>query len=146
MVGGTVYRNPYETGQALIAWSFSEWRYFDGWATVSGIDLLKVSCPRFMNLIFHFLTKDADSESRREFEQKLEDLEREIANKIAIAEQDMEKEERKIETKGDKLIVSASPWKAPPGWKPPGWQSDEQNMANIQALMGPQMTGNKDLK
>lgn len=144
MVGGAVFSNPYETGQALIAWSLSEWRFFDGWATSSGIDLFKVSCPRYMNLILHYLTKDADAEGRKKFEEILEEIESEIEFKKAKALEPVYEETENAE--GIKIVKSNYAWQAPPGWTPPGWQSDEDNMANIQALMGPQIEGNKTLK
>lgn len=142
MVGGAVFSNPYETGQALIAWSISEWRFFEGWATASGIDLFKISCPRFMNLIFHYLTKDADAEGRKKFEEILGEIESEIIyNKGKV----LERTDPDPETEDKKVIQSNYSWQAPPGWTPPGWQSDEENMASIQALMGPQIVGNKTI-
>lgn len=141
MVGGTVCRNPYETGQALIAWSFSEWRYFDGWATASGIDLLKVSCPRFMHLVFHFLTKDTDKEGKEKLESILEEMESEIEfRRLKAEEQKIEVQTPEGETKN---IVPITTWQAPPGWKPVGWLSDEENMKNAQQFMGWKPGGSK---
>lgn len=144
MVGGAVFCNPYETGQALIAWSISEWHYFEGWATSQGTDLFTISCPRYINQILHYLTKDTDAEGRKKFEETLEEIESEIEYKKAKAQEPVFSETETEE--GIKIVQSNYAWQAPPGWTPPGWQSDDQNMANIQALMGPQIVGNKTVK
>lgn len=138
MVGGTICRNPYETGQALIAWSLSEWRYFDGWAASQKVNLLEVSCPRFIHLIYHYITKDMDSEGRAKFEAVLEEIESEVQFKKGKEAEKEAGESRDIEETedGTKIIIPNNPWKAPPGWTPPGWASDEENMKNAQAFMG----------
>lgn len=56
----------------LVASVKARWASFDGWGLSRGIDVQELNLDRFLNLVYYWLTKDAESEKDiRAFDAKL---------------------------------------------------------------------------
>lgn len=61
--GGGVRGPPYPAAVALAGTARRRWAAFDGWCAYAGIDPLDLGWSRYLNLIYHWITKDCDREA-----------------------------------------------------------------------------------
>ena len=60
---GGVRGPPYLTVVALAGTAWRRWAAFDGWCAAQGVDQLNLAWARYLNLIYHWITKDLDREA-----------------------------------------------------------------------------------
>jgi len=65
-------RAPYWTAARLTATARREWPTFDGWCASRNVDPLVLDIDRFLNLVYFWLTHNADERRRREIDRQLE--------------------------------------------------------------------------
>lgn len=61
--GGGVRGAPYPAAVALAGTAKRRWAAFDGWCAAHGVDQLTLAWSRYLNLIYHWITKDLDREA-----------------------------------------------------------------------------------
>ena len=73
MAHGAVRRPPYPAVLALTGGAIDNWHYIDGWCAARGIDPMRLSGRRFINLMYFIFRQgvEHDKKKLREFERSL---------------------------------------------------------------------------
>jgi len=112
------------TAVLVILWKFlGDWRTFEGWCTSVGINPLTEGSRRMINLMFYFVERDMDDESREKFRNELDYM---SVNQLV--------KQAKPITDKTLSVIPKKRWQAPPGWTPPGW-SDERSYQSAKDFM-----------
>jgi len=67
-------RPPYWTAARLIATAGARWPDFDGWAASRAVDPIALPLDRFCNLVYYWLTRNANEQRRASIDEHLDRL------------------------------------------------------------------------
>ena len=65
-------RAPYRAVERLLGYVVSDWNRLDGTLALEGVDIRRLDLRRLCNVVYAWLTRDADAEAIREFDRDLE--------------------------------------------------------------------------
>lgn len=68
-------KRDYPAAEFLAAWVTADkvWPHFDGWCASRNVDSLALPWDRWLNLVYHFATRNSDKEERDKFDQAIAD-------------------------------------------------------------------------
>lgn len=72
MADGAGHWAPYWVAARLTATARHNWSMFDGWCASRAVDPLALPVDRFLNLVYYWLTRNANERRKREIDSELD--------------------------------------------------------------------------